>query len=99
MAKSIKNIAASVHQRLLNKAKESSCPFNELLQHYAKDFYEIWILSRTFDFKGEVLAEAVEKHLRKETHLSIRTPLYSTLRSARMGTKMFNGRVSSGRPS
>lgn len=31
----IKNIAASVHQRLLNKAKESSRPFNELLQHFA----------------------------------------------------------------
>jgi hypothetical protein len=35
MAKSVKNIAASVHQRLLNKAKESSRPFNELLQYFA----------------------------------------------------------------
>ena len=35
MAKSIKNIAASVHQSLLNKAKNSSRPFNELLQHFA----------------------------------------------------------------
>jgi len=35
MAKNIRNTAASVHQRLLNKAKESSRPFNELLQHYA----------------------------------------------------------------
>ena len=26
-----------------------------------KDFYDIWILSRSFDFKGDVLAEAVEK--------------------------------------
>jgi len=26
-----------------------------------KDFYDIWMLSRTFDFSGEVLAEAVEK--------------------------------------
>lgn len=31
----ITNIAASVHQRLLNKAKESSRPFNEILQHFA----------------------------------------------------------------
>jgi len=31
----IRNAAASVHQRLLNKAKESSRPFNELLQHFA----------------------------------------------------------------
>ncbi len=35
MAKRIKNISASVHQRLLNKAKESSRPFNEFLQHFA----------------------------------------------------------------
>jgi hypothetical protein len=26
-----------------------------------KDFYDIWMLSRTFDFKGEILAEAIEK--------------------------------------
>ena len=35
MAKSIENIAASVHQQLLNRAKETSRPFNELLQHFA----------------------------------------------------------------
>ncbi len=35
MPKNLKNIAASVHQRLLNKARESSRPFNELLQHFA----------------------------------------------------------------
>jgi hypothetical protein len=35
MAKGITNIAASVHQRLHNKAKESSRPFNELLQYFA----------------------------------------------------------------
>ncbi len=35
MAKNIKNMAASVHQRLLNKAKESARPFNELMQHFA----------------------------------------------------------------
>ena len=29
------NIAQSVHQRLLTQAKDSSRPFNELLQHYA----------------------------------------------------------------
>jgi hypothetical protein len=32
-----------------------------ILNSRMKDFYDIWILSRTFDFKGEVLAEAVEK--------------------------------------
>ncbi len=35
MAGSIKNITASVHHRLLSKARESSRPFNELLQHFA----------------------------------------------------------------
>ena len=35
MARSIKNTVASVHQRLLNKARESSRPFNELLLHFA----------------------------------------------------------------
>ena len=35
MAGNIKNTAASVHQRLLHKAKESYRPFNELLQRFA----------------------------------------------------------------
>jgi hypothetical protein len=32
-----KDIAASIHQRLLNLAKESGRPFNELLQYFAND--------------------------------------------------------------
>lgn len=35
MTKGPKNIAASVHQRLLDKARQSSRPFNELLQYFA----------------------------------------------------------------
>lgn len=36
MAEKAKNIAASVHQRLLNKARKSSLgPFNEILQFFA----------------------------------------------------------------
>ena len=31
----IKNVAASVHQRLLNTARQTGRPFNELLQYYA----------------------------------------------------------------
>jgi len=30
-----------------------------------KDFYDIRVLSRTFDFRGEILAEAVEKTFEK----------------------------------
>ena len=32
-----KNVSASVHQRLLNKAKAENRPFNELLQYYAME--------------------------------------------------------------
>ena len=52
----VKDIAASVHQRLLNMAKESSRPFNELLQYYAIERF-IYRLSKSpaadrFIFKG-----------------------------------------------
>jgi hypothetical protein len=33
--KPIKNVAGSVHQRLLNVAKQTSRPFNEIVQYYA----------------------------------------------------------------
>ena len=35
MSKNIKNLSASVHERLLNKAREDRRPFNELLQYFA----------------------------------------------------------------
>ncbi len=35
MARKVQNTAASVHQRLITMAKESSRPFNELLQYFA----------------------------------------------------------------
>jgi hypothetical protein len=59
MAGSIKNIAASVHHRLLSKARESSCPFNELLQHFAIERF-IYRLSRNphadrFILKGALM--------------------------------------------
>lgn len=62
MARNIKNTAASVHQRLLNKAKESSRPFNELLQHFAIERF-IYRLSRSphadrFILKGALMFSA-----------------------------------------
>lgn len=59
MAKNIKNTAASVHQRLLNKARESSRPFNALLQHFAIERF-IYRLSRSpradsFILKGALM--------------------------------------------
>jgi len=58
-ANSIKNLAASVHQRLLNKAKESSRPFNELLQYFAIERF-IYRLSKSphadqFILKGALM--------------------------------------------
>ena len=40
MAVKTKNMPASVHQRLLNKARELSCPFDEILHILlSKDLY------------------------------------------------------------
>jgi predicted nucleotidyltransferase component of viral defense system len=62
MARNVKNIAASVHQRLLNKAKESSRPFNELLQYFAIERF-IFRLSKSphadkFILKGALMFAA-----------------------------------------
>jgi hypothetical protein len=62
VAKNIRNTAASVHQRLLNKAKESSRPFNELLQHYAIERF-IYRISKSspadrFILKGALVFSA-----------------------------------------
>ena len=59
---STKNIAASVHQRLLNKARESSRPFNEILQHFAIERF-IYRLSKSphadkFVLKGALMFSA-----------------------------------------
>ncbi len=62
MAKGITNVAASVHQRLLYKAKESSRPFNELLQYFAIERF-IYRLSKSahadqFILKGALMFSA-----------------------------------------
>jgi hypothetical protein len=62
MAKSIANLPASVHQRLLNKAKESSRPFNELLQYFTIERF-IYRLSKSphadqFILKGALMFAA-----------------------------------------
>ena len=70
-----------------------------VLSSRMKDFCDIWVLSRTFDFKGEILAEAIVKTFENRNHPSLWTPLYSTLHSANMRKRTSNGRVLSGRPS
>jgi len=62
MAREVKKTAASVHQRLLNKAKESSRPFNELLQHFAIERF-LYRLSKShhakkFTLKGALMVSA-----------------------------------------
>lgn len=62
MAGKNKNIAASVHQRLLNKSRESSRPFNEFLQHFAIERF-IYRLSKSpyadrFVLKGALMFSA-----------------------------------------
>jgi len=62
MAAEIRNIPASVHQRLLAKARESSRPFNELLQHFAIERF-LYRLSKSpqagrFILKGALMLSA-----------------------------------------
>lgn len=59
MTGNIKNIAASVHQRLLSKARDSNRPFSALLQHFAIERF-IYRISRSplasrFVLKGALL--------------------------------------------
>ena len=59
MARGVKNITASVHQRLLSQAKESRRPFGELLQYYAIERF-IYRLSKSphagkFILKGALM--------------------------------------------
>lgn len=49
--KPLKNIAASVHQRLLNAARESGRPFNELVQYYALERW-LYRLARS-DYRNQ----------------------------------------------
>jgi hypothetical protein len=71
MAAKTKNIAASVRQRLLNKAKESSRPFNEILQHFAIERF-IYRLSKSphadrFILKGALMFSAWTRSMSRPT--------------------------------
>jgi hypothetical protein len=49
-----------------------------VLNSRMKDFYDIWMLSRTFDFKGEMLAEAVEKTFEnRNTPIPIKSTVFN----------------------
>ena len=57
--KTVKNIAASVRKRLLNRAREEKRPFNELLQYYAMErfLYRLSesLFSEKFILKGAMM--------------------------------------------
>lgn len=60
--KPVKNVAASVRQRLLNRAKSDKRPFNELLQYYAMERF-LYRLSQSdhsgkFILKGALMLRA-----------------------------------------
>ena len=43
-----------------------------------KDFYDLWLLVRQFDFEGETLAKAIEKTFtRRKTNMPIEPPLFA----------------------
>ena len=56
--KPVRNVAASVHQKLLNVAKQTSRPFNEIAQYYA---IERWLyrLAKSDSREGFVLKGAL----------------------------------------
>jgi len=56
--KPVKNLAASVHQRLLDKARQAARPFNELLQYFAIERF-LFRLSRSKYAKNFVLKGAL----------------------------------------
>lgn len=71
----------------------------DVLNSRMKDFYDIWMLSRTFDFKGETLAEAVEKTFEnRNTPITI-DPTAFDPSFAKDGKKRLNGKNLSEKPS
>lgn len=71
IARPIKDIAASVHQRLLNIARETGRPFGELLQYYAMERF-LYRLSRfphakKFLLKGALMLTAWKSPVSRPT--------------------------------
>src|SRR5690625_5760762 len=68
---SVRNLSASVRQRLLNRARAEGRPFNELLQYYAMERF-LYRLSRSrfagrFVLKGALLLRVWEAPVGRPT--------------------------------
>ena len=66
--KPIKDLAASVHQRLLDKARKAGRPFNELLQYFAIERF-LYRLSQSKYSKNFVLKRALMLNVWEESSL------------------------------
>lgn len=66
--KPIKNLAASVHQRLLDKARQTGRPFNELLQYFVMERF-LYRLSKSKYAKNFVLKGALMLNVWERTAL------------------------------
>lgn len=64
MKKDIKNIEASIRDRLKNKTKETNCTFSELLQYYGMERF-LYRFSRS-KYAGEIMYNG--KRDRKFSH-------------------------------
>ncbi|MCA9640825.1 MAG: nucleotidyl transferase AbiEii/AbiGii toxin family protein, partial [Myxococcales bacterium] len=67
----MKNLASSVHARLLNQARNTERPFNELLQYYATERF-LYRLSQSahrsqFILKGALLLHVWDAPLARAT--------------------------------
>ncbi len=74
-----KNIASSVHNRLLKKARESNRPFNELFQHYAIERF-LYRLSKSscadkFILKGALMLMVSMIALMEPVFFAVMRPL------------------------
>ena len=74
--KTLKNIAASVRQRLTNKARNDHRPFAELPQYYAMECFLYRLANSehidSFILKGALMLRAWEAPMARPTRLRIR---------------------------
>lgn len=71
--RTLKNVSDSVHQRLLNKARESGRPFNEVLQYFAMERF-LYRLSRTPPRTVPLKRAQPRERLRIIAHYGVRYP-------------------------